>query len=150
MKLSTGICFFLFVVLCVGCMAHRQQKADWISLGPVFNPVKAETVEVFKSGKKIKRASAVVGVIKSGYIDASNEKAIETEITKIIALAAQHGANAIILRRMDVMEDATYADKKLVETPHIYLYAKALKYVDNLTQEDKNAIEEWEADTYNL
>jgi hypothetical protein len=149
MKSFVKIYVLLFGLVLAGCIAHRQ-KIEWFSMGPTFKPVKAANVEIFKSKSEIKRPWGSIGIIHSRYVAAENEKAVKREIDRVVSLAAANGANAVIIRKVDVTNRSAYAGEKYLTTPHIYIYATAIKYADNLTPEEKNAIEKWEADTRNL
>lgn len=142
MKILYGIFILSVCFVFAGCAGRRQ--AEWVSLGPVFNQTKHRQVEVFKSVKEVKRPWGSIGFIYGEYIPASNNKALEKEVEKAKKLAAQNGANAIIIRKIKV-------DKpKYAKTPHIYIHSTAIKYVDEMTPEDKEAVKKWETENPNV
>jgi hypothetical protein len=143
--------FFLFLVLSfIGCMARQQPKAEWFSIGPSFEKVKTANIEIFKSRDEVKRPWGAIAVCYGKYIPDGSKTALKSETDKIVSLAAENGADAIIIKEVNVTSNSAYASEKYLKTPHIYLYATVIKYIDKLTEDEKNIIKKWETKTFDL
>lgn len=141
MKNLYKISVLVLVFLSFACASQR--KTQWISVGPSFSRVKYKSVEVYKTRAEIKRLWETIGFYYGDYIPESDREAIKAEIDNAIKTAARNGAEAIIIRESKVTEQSSRATEKHLKTPHVYIYAIAVKYADNLTEKDKDAIEKW-------
>jgi len=145
-KIGFLICLFAFG----GCSPHHKQVTEWFPAGPQFSPTRSGNIKVFSSVRAIKRPFGVIGIIKSKYLPAGDKKAFNEELKQMIALSTKSGADALIIKKIDVTHNSAYASDEFIEKPHIFIHGKAVKYVDKLTKEEEDAIKQWEADPHSM
>ena len=126
----------LAVFLLAGCATLQQADTDWIPIGPEFPPKKAKDVQLVSGRQDITRPYGNLGLLRIKGIKPDREN-ILMGIEKGRKIAASKGADAIQVNQYNSAEDDA-AD------PRITLIIYAIKYVDDLTPEDKKAIEEFE------
>ncbi len=130
-------CFAIFgVLLLVGCATLQQADTDWIPIGPEFPPTKAKDIEIVSGRQDVTRPYGNLGLLRVKNVKPDREN-ILMGIEKGRKIAASKGADAIQLNQYNSAEDDA-AD------PRITLIIYAIKYVDNLTPQDKKAIEEFQ------
>ena len=124
------------VILLAGCASLQQADTDWIAIGPEFPPTKAKNIQIISGRQDITRPYGNLGLLRIKNIKPDRGN-ILMGIEKSRKIAASKGADAIQVNQYNSAEDDA-AD------PRITLIVYAIKYVDDLTPEDKKAIEEFE------
>ncbi|NLO92284.1 MAG: hypothetical protein GX410_09895, partial [Elusimicrobia bacterium] len=84
--------------LASGCARHSA-KVDWITVGPVFPPKSPEQVEVVQSYSELKYRFGAIGEIKGDSVSDKNSAALDAQALAARAIAAEHGADAIVLKK---------------------------------------------------
>lgn len=126
----------LGILSLMGCATLQQVDTDWIAIGPEFPPTKAKDIQLVSSREDVKRPYGNLGLLRIKNIKPDRAN-IRMGIEKGRNIAASKGADAIQINQYNSAEDD-------VSDPRITLIIYAIKYVDNLTPEDKKAIEEFE------
>jgi hypothetical protein len=133
----------LLAIFLMGCQAHNL---SWMATGPSFSQkIKSSQLEVFSDKNEVKRPWGALGVIHTDRIDVSKTGIIRKQIDKIRELAAKKGADAVFIKQNFVDKDPK---SKFSDPQMMYFHAIAIKYVDKLTKEEKETIENWKP-TYN-
>ena len=129
---------FLLVagVLFAGCVTLEQTNVDWIPIGPDFPPTKVENLEVISGRQDVKRPYGNLGLLRIRNLKPTRD-ALRMGIQKGKRIAASKGADAVQIGEYNSAEDGS-------TDPHITLIIYAIKYVDNLTDADKQAIKDFE------
>ncbi len=120
----------------MGCATLEQANADWIPIGPEFPAKKAKEVELISGRQDVKRPYGNLGLLRIKNIKPDRDSLL-MGIEKGRKIAASKGADAIQVNQYNSAEDGA-AD------PRITLIIYAIKYVDNLTPEDEEAIENFQ------
>ena len=128
------------VFLC-GCATTATM--DWISTGPVFPAKNASDVQIFRSKKEVVRPCRTIGVVLSSRVDAGDESGLLRQEKKARALAASRGADAVIVTR--ALHDSGTEDDGLPSKKEAFVSVMALKFVDGLSDDDKQRIADWSA-----
>lgn len=122
----------LLPFLLTACVGATLKHPDWIATGPEFSANKGK-VEVFLSKDEVKRPFGYVGVITIRDIPAKTDS-LKAAIALSQKEAAKHGADAII-KSQNLNEDNPQSGWIMT--------SYAIKYVDNLTEADKKAEQEF-------
>ena len=129
--------FALAGIMCLaGCTTLQQADTDWIPIGPEFPPTKVKDIQLVSGRQDVTRPYGNLGMLRIKNVKPDREN-ILMGIEKGRKIAASKGADAIQINQYNSAEDDA-AD------PRITLIIFAIKYVDNLSPEDKKAIEEFE------
>ena len=128
----------LSIFILAGCMSngYKNGDIDWIAMGPEFQKTRAENVEVVTERQHITKPWTHIGLIRIKNVSpdyASRDKAI----VKARRYAADKGASAILIREVFVSGDEGGQNS-------FVLSAYAIKYKDDLQEEDKARYEEKE------
>ncbi|MBT3392582.1 MAG: hypothetical protein HN833_03455 [Elusimicrobiaceae bacterium] len=128
----------LTIFILAGCMSngYKNGDIDWIAMGPEFQKTRAENVEVVTERQHITKPWTHIGLIRIKNVSpdyASRDKAI----VKARRYAADKGASAILIREVFVSGDEGGQNS-------FVLSAYAIKYKDDLQEEDKARYEEKE------
>lgn len=130
------IVFLLVAMMSLaGCATLEQTNVDWIAIGPEFPPTKAKDIEVVSGRSDVTRPYGNLGLLRIKNLKPTREDLV-MGIEKGKKIAASKGANAIQINQYNSAEDGA-------TDPHITLIIYAIKYVDNLTEQDKKAIEDF-------
>lgn len=131
-KLSflTGICLFL-----TACATLDQTNVDWIAIGPDFPPTKAKEVEIVSGREDVSRPYGNLGLLRIKNLKPDRQTLL-MGVEKGRKIAASKGADAIQIGQYNSAEDGA-------TDPRVTLIIYAIKYVDNLTEEDEKAIEDF-------
>ena len=130
------IVFLLVAMMSLaGCATLEQTNVDWIAIGPEFPPTKAKDIEVVSGRSDVTRPYGNLGLLRIKNLKPTRED-LMMGIEKGKKIAASKGANAIQIGQYNSAEDGA-------TDPHITLIIYAIKYVDNLTEQDKKAIEDF-------
>lgn len=86
--------FCLLSVFLSSCSARR---IDWIQVGPQFPARSAKSVAVYKSKAAPGRPWGAVGVIHGPRVPAADSRVMEKHMKEARRLAAEHGADGVIL-----------------------------------------------------
>lgn len=118
-----------------GCASLEMGNLDWIAIGPEFPPTKAKEVEVIGGRGDITRPYGNLGLLRIKNLKPDRET-IRMGIDRGRKFVASKGADAMQIGQYNSAEDGA-------TDPRITLIIYAIKYVDNLTEEDKQAIEDF-------
>lgn len=123
--------------LCMfGCATLEQNNVDWIPIGPEFPPTKAKDVAIVSGRKDVKRPYGNLGLLRIKNLR-PDRKELLMGVEKGRRIAATKGADAIQIGQYNSAEDGA-------TEPRVTLIIYAIKYVDNLTDEDEKALEDFE------
>lgn len=139
--LNTGLALCA-ALLAVGC-AHAPAKVDWISVGPAFAPKPEEQVEVLRDYSEIRRPYGAIGEMKGNNLDRDDAKALSQQMLLARRLAAQHGADAVVIKRKELVVESGPFESATPQPPEYYIHARAFKYVDKLTPEELEIAKRW-------
>lgn len=123
------------VLLLSGCATLEQTNVDWIPIGPEFPATKAKDVEIISGRKDVTRPYGNLGLLRIKNLKPDRDT-ILLGIDKGRKIAASKGADAIQVGQYNSAEDGS-------SDPRVTLIIYAIKYVDNLTEDDEKAIEEF-------
>ena len=126
----------LGMLLLIGCATLRQADTDWIPIGPEFPPTKPQDVEVVSGRQDITRPYGNLGMLRIKNLRPDRDSLL-MGIEKARKIAASKGADAMQINQYNSAEDDA-------TDPRITLIVYTIKYVDNLTEEDKKAIKNFE------
>lgn len=125
----------LLLGLLAGCATLEQANADWIAIGPEFPPTKAKEVEIISGREDVTRPYGNLGLLRIKNLKPTRE-ALLMGVEKGKKIAASKGADAIQIGQYNSAEDGA-------TDPRVTLIIYAIKYVDNLTEQDQKAIEDF-------
>lgn len=124
------------LILTGACASVQQANMDWIPIGPDFPASKAANVQVLADKDAIRRPYGNLGLLRIKNLE-TNRDSLKRGVEKGRRFAASKGADAILLGQYNSAEDGA-------PVPKVTLIIYAIKYVDNLTEADKKAIEDFE------
>ena len=122
-------------LLLAGCATMEMGNLDWIAIGPEFPPTKAKEIEVVSGREDITRPYGNLGLLRIKNLRPDRET-LKLGIERGRRFVASKGADAMQIGQYNSAEDGA-------TDPRITLIIYAIKYVDNLTEEDKQAIEDF-------
>ena len=122
-------------VLLAGCVTLQQSNVDWIPIGPEFPATKAKDIEIIGGRQGVTRPYGNLGLLRIHNLRPDRDSLL-MGIEKGKKIAASKGADAIQVGQYNSAEDGA-------TDPHVTLIIYAIKYVDNLTEQDKKAIEDF-------
>lgn len=113
--------------LITACAASRP---DIIQVGPWFAPRPPEEVEVFVSRDDTRQPWGAIAIIHSSRYPAGARRAIDGARKQARRMAAEVGADGLI-----VMEEAVRQDAELgvYQEPEVFISALAFKYAANVS-----------------
>lgn len=126
----------LVAFVLAGCATLEQGQIDWIPIGPEFPATDPKNIQIVSGRKDITRPYGNLGLLRIKNLNPSRDS-ILMGVEKGKKIAASKGADAIQLNQYSSAEDG-------VADPRITLIIYAIKYVDNLTDADKKAIDDFE------
>ncbi len=122
-------------VLLAGCATLDTNTVDWIPVGPEFPPTKVKDLQIISGRQDVTRPYGNLGLLRIKNLHPDKDSLL-MGVEKGKKIAASKGADAIQIGQYSTAEDgATDA--------HVTLIIYAIKYVDNLTEADKKAIEDY-------
>lgn len=122
-------------LLLAGCATLEQSNLDWIPIGPDFPPTKAKHVEIIGSKSEITRPYGNLGLLRVKNLQPDRD-VLKMGVEKGRRFVASKGADAMLIGQYNSAEDGA-------TEPRVTLIIYAIKYVDNLTEEDEKAIEDF-------
>lgn len=125
----------IIAVLLAGCATLEQANVDWIPIGPEFAPTKAKDVEIVSGRQDVTHPYGNLGLLRIKNLKPDRES-ILMAVEKGKKIAASKGADAIQVGQYNSAEDGA-------SEPRVTLIIYAIKYVDNLTEQDQKAIEDF-------
>lgn len=134
MKLKWAV--MLTGVLLTGCATLNQSNVDWIPIGPDFPATKVKDIEIIGGREDVKRPYGNLGLLRIKNLKPQRESLL-MGVEKGKKIAASKGADAIQIGQYSNAEEG-------VSNPRVTLIIYAIKYVDNLTEKDKEAIKKFE------
>jgi len=123
--------FAVSLFLAAGCSASRP---DVIQVGPWFPKKNAKDVQLLSSRADITRPWGAIAIIHSEKFPAENRSAIERQKKLARELAAQAGADGIIISQETVSMDPQLG---VYQSPETYISALAFKYVADISTTTK-------------
>lgn len=129
-----GVLFTLLGLL-AGCATLEQSNLDWIAIGPDFPPTKAKNVQVIGSKGEITRPYGNLGLLRIKNLKPERD-VLKMGVEKGRKFVASKGADAMLIGQYNSAEDGA-------SNPRVTLIIYAIKYVDNLSEEDEKAIEDF-------
>lgn len=123
------------LLLLGGCATLEQTNLDWIPIGPDFPPTKAKNVEILGSKNEITRPYGNLGLLRIKNLKPDRD-VLKMGVEKGRRFVASKGADAMLIGQYNSAEDGA-------SNPRVTLIMYAIKYVDNLTEEDEKAIEDF-------
>ena len=122
-------------LLLVGCATLEMNNLDWIPIGPDFPPTKAKNVEIIGSKSDITRPYGNLGLLRIKNLQPTRDN-LKMGVEKGRKFVASKGADAMLIGQYNSAEDGA-------SNPRVTLIIYAIKYVDNLSEEDEKAIEDF-------
>lgn len=126
----------LGLVVFVGCATLRESSWDWIPVGPDLPATKVENLEIVSSRKDITHPYGVLGMLRIKNVKPDRESLL-MGLKKGKEIAASKGADAITVGQYNSAADGA-------TDPKVTIIIYAIKYVDQLTPADEEAIEKFE------
>lgn len=121
------------------CATLNQSNLDWIAIGPEFPAKKdASKVEILTDPSQIVRPYGNLGLLRIKNL-APDRETLKRGVERGRKFVASKGADAMFLGQYNSAEDNA-------PNPTVTLIIYALKYGDNLTDEDLKAMEKFEVD----
>ncbi len=129
--------FLSALLVCLGgCATLDQVNMDWIAIGPDFPPNKSGKVELVTGREDITRPYGNLGLLRIKNVSPDRDS-LRRGVERGRKFVASKGADAMLLGQYNSAEDGA-------SVPKVTLIIYAIKYVDDLTEEDKKAIEDFE------
>ena len=122
-------------LLLAGCATLEMNNLDWIPIGPDFPPTKAKNVEIIGSKSDITRPYGNLGLLRIKNLQPTRDN-LKMGVDKGRKFVASKGADAMLIGKYNSAEDGA-------SNPRVTLIIYAIKYVDNLSEEDEKAIEDF-------
>lgn len=122
-------------LLLAGCATLEMSNLDWIPIGPDFPPTKAKNVEIIGSKSEITRPYGNLGLLRIKNLQPTRDN-LKMGVEKGRKFVASKGADAMLIGQYNSAEDGA-------SNPRVTLIIYAIKYVDNLSEEDEKAIEDF-------
>ena len=122
-------------LLLAGCATLEMSNLDWIPIGPDFPPTKAKNVEIIGSKSDITRPYGNLGLLRIKNLQPTRDT-LKMGVEKGRKFVASKGADAMLIGQYNSAEDGA-------SNPRVTLIIYAIKYVDNLSEEDEKAIEDF-------
>lgn len=123
------------LLLLAGCATLEQTNLDWIAIGPDFPATKAKNVQIIGSKSEITRPYGNLGLLRIKNLKPERD-VLKMGVEKGRRFAASKGADAILIGQYNSAEDGA-------SDPRVTLIIYAIKYVDDLSEEDEKAIEDF-------
>lgn len=123
------------LLLLAGCATLEQTNLDWIPIGPDFPATKAKNVQIIGSKSEITRPYGNLGLLRIKNLKPERD-VLKMGVEKGRRFAASKGADAILIGQYNSAEDGA-------SDPRVTLIIYAIKYVDDLSEEDEKAIEDF-------
>lgn len=118
MKSFLVLLFFIFLCSCA-------RKMDIIQTGPWSDKRDAKDIKYFVSRKQIKKPSIAIAVIRGEKFYPSDRKNINKQIEKAKKMAANIGADAVVLVEKAVPSGTSFPEDR----GKVFLAGIAIKYV---------------------
>ncbi|MBR4591971.1 MAG: hypothetical protein IKO35_02035 [Elusimicrobiaceae bacterium] len=125
-----AVCF-----LAMGCATLEQNNVDWIPIGPEFPATKVKDIEIISGRGDVTRPYGNLGLLRIKNLKPQRDSLL-MGIEKGKKIAASKGADAIQIGQYNSAEDGA-------TDPQVTLIIYAIKYVDQLTPADEQAIEDF-------
>lgn len=122
-------------LLLAGCATLEMNNLDWIPIGPDFPPTKAKNVEIIGSKSEITRPYGNLGLLRIKNLQPTRDN-LKMGVEKGRKFVASKGADAMLIGQYNSAEDGA-------SNPRVTLIIYAIKYVDNLSEEDEKAIDDF-------
>jgi len=120
------------------CATLSQANMDWIAIGPTFPAKNASDVEIFTNPKEITHPYGNLGLLRIKNLEPDRDT-LKRGVQQARKYVASKGADAMYLGQYNSAEDGS-------ANPKVTLIIYALKYADNLTEADFEAMDEFEVE----
>lgn len=111
--------------------ACASSRPDIIQVGPWFDPKPPEAVELFVSRDDTRQPWGAIAIIHSAHYPAGDSRAIEGVKKRARKMAAEIGADGLIVAVEPVSQDAV--DLGVRQDPEVFISALAFKYAANVS-----------------
>ena len=115
------------------CATLSHANMDWIAIGPEFPAKNAADVEIFTDYHDLRRPYGNIGMLRVKNL-APDRDTLKRGVEQARKYVAAKGADAMYLGQYNSGEDGS-------PNPKVTLIVYALKYGDNLTEEDFKAMD---------
>ena len=123
----------------VACATVSQSNMDWIPIGPEFPAKKtAEEVEIFTDKNQITRPYGNLGLLRIKNLQPDRDT-LKRGVQTGRKFVASKGGDAMFLGQYNSAQDN-------VANPKVTLIIYAIKYGDNLTDADREAMHKFEVE----
>ena len=120
------------------CATLSHANMDWIAIGPEFPAKKASEVEIFTDTREIKHPYGNIGMLRVKNL-APDRDTLKRGVQQARKYVASKGADGMYLGQYNSAEDGS-------PDPKVTLIVYAIKYGDNLTEQDLKAMDDFELD----
>ncbi len=120
------------------CATLSRSNMDWIAIGPEFPAKKASEIEIFTDSREIKRPYGNIGLLRVKNLSPDRDT-LKRGVYQARKYVADKGADAMFLGQYNSAEEGS-------SDPKVTLIIYALKYGDNLTEEDFQAMNDFAVD----
>lgn len=118
------------------CATLNQANMDWIPIGPTFPETMPPDVQIITDKSEITRPYGNLGLLRIKNLEPDRDT-LKRGVEKARRFVAAKGADAMFLGQYNSAEDGA-------PNPKVTLIVYAIKYVDDLTDEDIKAMEDFE------
>ena len=125
-------------LLLAACATITQPNMDWIPTGPTFPKTMPPDVKMVPEKREIPRPSGNLGFLRIKNLERDRDP-LKRGVEKARRFVASKGADAMFLGQYNSAEDGA-------PNPKVTLIVYALKYVDDLSEADIKAMEEFEVE----
>ena len=131
------ICMSLCAAL-AACAGINQANMDCIPIGPEFPAKASSEIEIFTDRSQITRPYGNLGLLRIKNLDPDRDS-LKRGVQRGRRFVASKGGDAMFLGQYNSAEDGAV-------NPKVTLIIYALKYGDNLTEEDRKAMDNFEVE----
>ena len=125
-------------LLLAACATINQTNMDWIPSGPTFPETMPPDVQIVTDKSEITRPYGNLGLLRIKNLEPDRDT-LKRGVEKARRFVASKGADAMFLGQYNSAEDGA-------PNPKVTLIVYALKYVDDLSEADIKAMEEFEVE----
>ncbi|MDD4004260.1 MAG: hypothetical protein PHW69_03540 [Elusimicrobiaceae bacterium] len=131
MKAGAFLFCWLAAAAACGC-ASAPGRCDWITVGPIYTQKDYARVQAY-SFKGLKKDWRAIGLIRSPLVEAGNRARLQAYVLDTRKLAAQYGADAVVLKVVDKSQEPNPDGN--TGPAMAYIWAVAVKLEENIKKE---------------
>lgn len=128
-----SLCFLLGA-----CATLNQANLDWIPIGPTFPETMPPDVQIVTDKSEITRPYGNLGLLRIKNLEPDRDT-LKRGVEKARRFVASKGADAMFLGQYNSAEDGA-------PNPKVTLIVYAIKYVDDLSEADIKAMQDFEVE----